>query len=379
MTRPMTLNHPLANDQRNPRPVAVGAFQNGAETAHQRVTLEHLPGPFPFTYTHCKLPRPSLCCQKQPKWNIGNMQDAAIAAIRQFNRFHTKLVGALNEHLLASDYSLPQVRVLYEIANAPPAAPLSANDLAEALRLDPGYLSRLIGGLEAKGLILREPAPGNARRQELRLTETGRAEFARLDSASAAEVEALIAPLSERDRRELVGAMARIRQLLGDRTEDRFVVLRDPEPGDLGWIVHRQARLYAEEYGWDWTYEGLVAEIVGQFVKHFDPAGERAWVAERDGGIVGSIFVVREDDATARLRLLYVEPSARGLGLGRRLVEEALRFAGARGYRRMILWTNDVLVSARRIYEAAGFRLIDEKPHHSFGQDLVGQTWERAL
>jgi DNA-binding MarR family transcriptional regulator/N-acetylglutamate synthase-like GNAT family acetyltransferase len=307
------------------------------------------------------------------------MHDEQIDAIRRFNRFHTRLVGALDEHLLSSELSLPQVRVLYEVANAPPDAPLSANDLSELLRVDTGYLSRLIAGLEAGGLIARAPSAANARRLELRLTPEGGELFARLNAASAAEVAALIEPLSDRERRELVGAMERIRRLLGDRPSDRFFVLRDPEPGDIGWIIHRQARLYTEEYGWDWTYEGLVADILGKFVRNFDAARERCWVAEREGEIVGSIFLVREDDTTARLRLLYVEPSARGLGLGRRLVDECLRCAREKGYSRMVLWTNDVLVSARRIYEATGFRLVEQAPHHSFGRDLVGQTWERDL
>jgi DNA-binding MarR family transcriptional regulator/GNAT superfamily N-acetyltransferase len=307
------------------------------------------------------------------------MQDARVDAIRQFNRFHTRLVGALGEHLLSSAYSLPQVRVLYEIAQAPRGAPCSAQELARRLQLDSGYLSRLIAGLEAEGLVARAPAADHARRLQLQLTDKGRAEFAKLDAAAAAEVAALIAPLSERAQQELVGAMQRIRRLLGDAASDGLVVLRDPQPGDLGWVLHRQARLYAEEYGWDGTFEGLVADILGQFVRNFDAARERCWLAEREGEIVGSVFVIREDDSTARLRLLYVEPSARGHGIGRRLVDECLRFAAARGYRRMVLWTNDVLVSARRIYEATGFRLVGEEAHHSFGHDLVGQTWERAL
>lgn len=307
------------------------------------------------------------------------MEPLAIAAVRRFNRFHTRLVGALNEHLLTSEYSLPQVRLLYEIAHAPPGEPLSASEIGTMLRLDPGYVSRLIGGLEAEGLIARAPSASNAKRLVLSLTQKGREVFAGLDAASANEVAALLAPLSARERRELVGAMTRIRQILGDQPEDRTFVLRDPEPGDMGWIVHRQARLYAEEYGWDATYEALIAEIVGRFASRFDPGSERCWVAERQGEVVGSVFLMREDETTARLRLLYVEPSARGIGLGRRLVEECLRFARARGYGRIVLWTNDVLVSARKIYKAAGFRLVREEPHHSFGKDLVGQTWQLDL
>ncbi len=307
------------------------------------------------------------------------MSREAIDAVRQFNRFHTRLVGALNEHLLDSDYSLPQVRVLYEVAHAPRDAPATASGLAQALRVDAGYLSRLLAGLEAEGLIRRTPSADHAKRLQLGLTDRGRRTFAKLDAASATEIAALLQPLSTRERRELVGAMARIRRLLGDTVRERTFVLRDPEVGDLGWIVHRQARLYAKEYGWDWTFEALVADIVASFVRNFRPERERCWVAECEGEVVGSVFVVRDDDDTAKLRLLYVEPSARGLGLGRRLVDECLRFAAAKGYRRVVLWTNDVLVSARRIYEAAGFTLVEQQPHRSFGKDLVGQVWARDL
>lgn len=197
---------------------------------------------------------------------------------------------------------------------------------------------------------------------------------------SADAARALLDPLSARERDELIDAMARIRRLLGDAPHDQPpFTLRDPVPGDIGSIVRGQARLYAEEYGWDWTFEALVADIASQFVRDFRPARERCWVAERDGEVVGSVFVVRQDDDTAKLRMLYVDRSARGLGLGRRLVDECLRFAAAAGYRRMVLWTNDVLVSARRIYEAAGFTLVEQEAHHSFGKDLVGQVWAREL
>lgn len=302
-----------------------------------------------------------------------------VAAFRAFNRFHTRLVGALDERMLASDYSLPQVRVLYELANAPPASPPSARDLGESLGVDTGYLSRLVNGLVKDGMIDRVPSKANAKRLELTLSEKGQSVFVGLNDASAAEAGALLADLSEVEQRELVGAMDRIRRLLGDLPKDNTFILRDPEPGDLGTIIHQQARLYAKEYGWNWTFEALVAEIVGQFAKTYDPSRERCWIAERGGAVIGSVFVVRQDEETAKLRLLYVDESARGLGLGRRLVEETLRFARAKGYKRMVLWTNDILVSARRIYEAAGFELIDEDPHHSFGKDLIGQTWARDL
>lgn len=307
------------------------------------------------------------------------MMDDRVASFREFNRFHTRLVGALNEHLLASDYTLPQVRVLYEVANAPAKMPPSARDLGEALGMDTGYLSRIVKGLEGDGLIERVPSEQNAKRLALTLSETGRAVFDGLNAASASEAAAMLKDLSDPEQRELIGAMSKVRRLLGDGSKEATFILRDPEPGDLGWITYQHGRLYVKEYGWDWTFEALVAEIVGQFAKTFDPSCERCWVAEREGEVIGSVFIVRQDDDTAKLRLLYVDASARGLGLGRRLVEETMRFARDKGYKRMILWTNDVLVSARRIYEAAGFELLEEEPHHSFGKDLVGQVWGRDL
>ena len=302
-----------------------------------------------------------------------------VESVRRFNRFHTRLVGALNEVHLASDYSLPQVRVLYEIASAPAAEPVSAAGLGRDLALDAGYMSRLVAGLEKAGLIVRTPAPDNAKRLLLSPTDAGKALFADLSAASAAEVTALLEGLSDHEQRQLVGALNRVMRLLGPDHADRTFVLRDPVPGDLGWITHRQAVLYAREYGWDWTFEALVAEIVGNFARDFDPGSENCWIADRRGDVVGSVFLVRQDETTAKLRLLYVEPSARGLGLGRRLVEECIGFARAKGYRRMTLWTNDVLIAARRIYENTGFTLTEEEPHFRFGKQLVGQVWQRDL
>jgi DNA-binding MarR family transcriptional regulator/N-acetylglutamate synthase-like GNAT family acetyltransferase len=302
-----------------------------------------------------------------------------IAAVRRFNRFHTRLVGALGEHLLSSEYSLPQLRVLYEIACAPDGKPPSAAQLGRALGLDAGYLSRLLTGLEQAGLVKREPAPGNARRLTLHLSTTGRKVFGRLDAASAREVAAVLRKLSDPEQAELVAAMAGVERLL-DRARVRpDFILRDPAPGDLGLVVQQQALLYTREYGWDWTFEALLAEIVARFAREFVPGKERCWIAERDGAVVGSVFVVRQDDETAKLRMLYVDASARGLGLGRRLVEECLRFAREAGYRRMVLWTNVGLDTARRIYETLGFELLEEEPHHSFGKDLVGQNWGLEL
>ena len=302
-----------------------------------------------------------------------------VETVRRFNRFHTRLVGALNEGLLESDFSLPQARILYEIDKAQPGQSVSAAALGRFLSLDPGYLSRLIAGLEKQGLLLRTPAPDNARRLLLSLTPKGQAAAAGLDAASAAEVTGLMEKLSDSEQHQLVGAMQKMLRLLDSGGDAATFVLRDPEPGDLGWVVHRQTVLYHREYGFDWTFEAMIAGIVAEFARTFDPQSERCWIADRDGEVAGSVFVVREDAATAKLRMLYVEPSARGLGLGRRLVDECIRFARARGYRRMVLWTNDVLHAARRIYQATGFELVDEEPHRSFGQDLVGQTWSRTL
>lgn len=302
-----------------------------------------------------------------------------IAAVRRFNRFHTRLVGALNEHLLESGYALPQARVVYELGQAGSKPGIAAAELGRELDMDAGYLSRLLAGLERDGLIARRPAPQNAKRLLLSLTEAGDALFRRLDAASAREVTDLLGPLAESEQKALVGAMTRIRTLLDPTPDDATIVLRDPEPGDLGFVVHRQGFLYGKEYGWDWTFEGLLGGIVAQFVETYDPARERCWIAEMDGAVAGSVFVVRADDQTAKLRMLYVEPTARGHGLGRRLVEEAIRFARARGYTKMVLWTNDILVAARRIYETTGFTLVSEERHHSYGKDLVGQYWEKPL
>jgi DNA-binding MarR family transcriptional regulator/GNAT superfamily N-acetyltransferase len=307
------------------------------------------------------------------------VRDEDVAAVRRFNRFHTRLVGALNEHLLASDYTLPQSRILHEIACAPPADSLSARDLCERLRMDRGYLSRLVSGLEDEQLVRRTPTPENAKRLALNLTDKGWRVYAVLNAASAAEVAALLEPLSEAGRSALVGAMSRIQRILGDADAACSFVLREPRPGDLGYVIHRQAELYAREYGFDWTFEGLLSEIVGSFVRDFEPTRERCWIAEMEGDVVGSVFVVRQDDETAKLRMLYVDPCARGRGLGRSLVEECLGFARSCGYSRMRLWTNDCLIAARRIYQSSGFRMVEEEPHKSFGQDLVGQIWERDL
>jgi DNA-binding MarR family transcriptional regulator/GNAT superfamily N-acetyltransferase len=294
--------------------------------------------------------------------------------VRQFNRFYTRQIGILDEHLLASEFSLTEARILYELAHR---KVLTTSTLCRELGLDSGYLSRVISGFEKKGLVEKSRAPDDARATQLQLTDAGRAAFAPLNEASRSEVMAMLARLPPEGQQQLVDAMSQIHSLLGERS--RSYILRDPQPGDMGWVVHRHGALYAQEYGWSTEFEALVAEIVAKYVREHDRNSDRCWIAEKDGRIVGSVFVVRHDEETAKLRLLYVEPSARGLGIGHRLVGECLRFARLAGYRKMVLWTNSVLTDARRIYEQAGFQLVEEDPHHSFGKDLVGQTWARML
>ena len=302
---------------------------------------------------------------------------AQVKTFRAFNRFHTRLVGALDRRILDSPYSLTESRILYELAGR---RDLTAAALAKSLRLDPAYLSRILARLAVLGLIDKRPCADDGRASALRLTRAGRAAFEALDRAADAEAQATLAPLRRSRRATIASAMATIMtELSAEPVAASPVVFRGPAPGDVGWIVHRHGAIYAAEYGWDETFEGLVAEIAGRFLKAHDPARERCWVAERDGEILGSVFVVDAGDGVARLRLLYVEPAARGLGLGRRLVEEALRFAARARYRKMTLWTNDILIAARRIYEATGFRLVGSEPHASFGKRLVGETWEKDL
>ena len=309
---------------------------------------------------------------------MGPALAAQIAAIRRFNRFYTQRIGVLGDHIYQSPFSLPEVRVLYELAHQQDR---TASALARVLGMDPGYLSRLLRGLERRGLVLRTRSDRDARQSRLTLTPRGRKTFAGLDAGSNHEVAQLLEPLDEPSRRRLVGALTAVESLLDEPTRPHAPVLivRDHQPGDLGWIVARHGVLYDREYGWDETFEALVAEIVGKFGKHHDPALERCWIAELDGENVGCIMCCKESDATARLRLLLVDPRARGLGLGTRLVDECLKFARRAGYKNMVLWTNDVLLAARRIYEKAGFTLTREDQHRSFGKDLRGQTWEIAL
>jgi DNA-binding MarR family transcriptional regulator/N-acetylglutamate synthase-like GNAT family acetyltransferase len=303
--------------------------------------------------------------------------DRRVGDVRRFNRFWTRRIGVLREGYLESPFSLTEVRVLYELAHCDET---TAGGLGAELGLDAGYLSRILGGFEERGLIHRRPSEADGRRRLLRLTKRGREAFAPLDARSRSEIGAILGGISVAGQERLVGAMRTIEGLLGARPEPVVpYLLRPHRPGDMGWVVHRHGVLYAREYGWDEHFEALVAEIAAKFIQRFDSKREYCWIAEREGEIVGCVFLVRESEEIAKLRLLLVEPEARGLGIGSRLVEECIRFAGQAGYRKITLWTNDVLNSARRIYQVMGFQLVHEEPHHSFGHDLVGQTWELML
>ena len=307
------------------------------------------------------------------------MLDAAlaqrVATVRRFSRCYTRHIGVLQERLLGSPLSLTEGRVVYELAQGHAA---TAAAIAEALALDPGYLSRILAGFEKRGLIERRPSPRDGRTQTIALTAAGGELFATIDARSQAEIAALLGSLGTDREARLVACLDTAEKLLEGMSPPAWM-RRPHRPGDIGWVVHRHGVLYAEEYGFDETFEALVAEIAAGFLKNFDPRRECCWIAERDGDILGSVFCIKDTEAVAKLRLLYVEPTARGLGIGRRLVAECIAFARRAGYRKLTLWTNDVLVTARRIYEAAGFRLVNDEPHRSFGQDLVGQYWELPL
>jgi DNA-binding MarR family transcriptional regulator/N-acetylglutamate synthase-like GNAT family acetyltransferase len=303
--------------------------------------------------------------------------DRRTEQVRRFNRLYTKEIGVLTDGLLHSPFSLTEARVLYEIAHL--RGP-TANRLCQGLGLDAGYVSRIVAGFRERGLVSRDVAQADRRQHILSLTPQGRSEFAALDQRSHEETRAKLGQLAVADQEELIQSLERVETLLGKRaTETAPFVLRPHRAGDLGWVVERHGALYAQEYGWDNSFEALVAEIAAQFVRNFDPQREACWIAERNGGRAGSVFLVHKTDEVAQLRLLLVEPSARGLGLGRHLVKECERFAREAGYRKITLWTNSILHAARRIYEETGFRLVEEKPHHSFGKDLVGQTWELSI
>jgi DNA-binding MarR family transcriptional regulator/GNAT superfamily N-acetyltransferase len=302
---------------------------------------------------------------------------ARIEAVRRFNRFFTRRIGVLREGLLHTPYSLTEARVLFEVANREEA---TASDFARELGLDPGYLSRTLAGLERRGLIQKAPSEADGRRRILSLTSDGLEAFTLLDVRSREEIAELLDGLPEEEQRRLLEAMRTIENVLDKElkfSEPFFV--RTHEPGDMGWVVQRHGALYFREYGWNERFEALVARIVADFVDGYDPSRERCWIAEMEGERVGCVFCVKESDSVAKLRLLLVEPGARGLGLGGRLVDECIRFARRCGYETLTLWTNSVLHAARRIYEERGFRLVEEEEHHSFGKDLVGQNWELEL
>lgn len=302
---------------------------------------------------------------------------AYVQRVRSFNRFYTRQIGLLNEGVYSSPFSLTEVRVLYELAyrTRPTAA-----ELGKDLALDAGYLSRILTRFRKQGLIGRTPSPADARQNLLRLTARGRKVFRPLDSRSSEEVAAILGQLAEADQKRLTHAMHEIEYLLGSPAAGQgSYLLRHHQPGDIGWIVHRHGVLYWQEYGWDERFEALVAEIAAKFVQNFDPKRERCWVAERDHELVGSVMLVKESEEVARLRLLLVEPKARGLGIGARLVDECVNFARRAGYRKITLWTQSVLTAARHIYQKAGFEVVHEERHCEFGYDLVSETWEMKL
>jgi DNA-binding MarR family transcriptional regulator/GNAT superfamily N-acetyltransferase len=307
----------------------------------------------------------------------GTELDRRVDAVRSFNRFYTKQIGVLREGLLGSPFSLTEVRILYELAHREQP---TAAELGRALGLDAGYLSRVLRSFERRGFLAKARSKRDGRQSLLSLTTQGRRAFAPLNTRAHEEVAAMLGRLPAPEQGRLIGAMHTIETLLGVRPEPKVpYLLRPHRPGDMGWIVHRHGVLYAEEYGWDETFEALVAEIAARFIQRLDPKRERCWIAEREGEIVGSVFLVRKAKTVGQLRLMYVEPKARGLGIGSRLAHECVRFARQAGYRKIVLWTNSVLTAARHIYEKAGFRLVHSEPHHSFGHDLIGETWERQL
>lgn len=302
-----------------------------------------------------------------------------VEGVRRFARFYTRQIGVLQEGLLRTPYSLTEARVIYELAQREPT---TASWIGQELGLDGGYLSRLLRSFEDTGLIERRTSPEDGRQALVTLTSDGRAAFVTLERASRSEIESMLRELSEEAQQRLLSAMGTIERLLtsGDAVEEPYT-LRGHRTGDIGWVIHRHGVLYNQEFGWEEDFEGLVAQIAAQFIQNFDPECERCWIAERDGARIGSIFLVRhpEREGVARLRMLLVEPEARGLGLGRRLVQECTRFARAAGYSRITLWTNSVLHAARKIYIGEGYQLMHEEPNTSFGSGLTSQTWELEL
>ena len=299
-----------------------------------------------------------------------------VDAVRRFNRFYTRRIGVLHSSYLGSPFPLPQARVLYEIGHR---GECTASELGAELDIDLGYLSRLIQGLKRQHLVQGEPARHDARHIRLTLTPKGRKAFASLDETSRRTMGDMLAPLARGERERLVAALQTVETVLEPRASKSEITLRAHRPGDMGWVVERHGVLYGEEYGWGALFEALVADIVAKFLRHFDPKREHCWIAERDGERVGSVFVVRETDTIAKLRLLLIEPQARGAGLGKRLVEECIAFARKAGYRKLVLWTHANLLAARAIYAKLGFRKVKSEPHRQFGVAVVGEYWELPL
>jgi DNA-binding MarR family transcriptional regulator/N-acetylglutamate synthase-like GNAT family acetyltransferase len=307
----------------------------------------------------------------------GNNLAPRVESVRRFNRFYTKRIGALSDHILKSPFSLAEARVLYELAQREKN---TATELGAELGLDAGYLSRMLAAFKKRGLIAKKTSETDGRQSFIWLTEKGRNAFAELNAHSHNEIEALIGRLTPANQNRLIEAMRVIEEALGAQPEQKVpYIIRQHRPGDMGWVTHRHGVIYNEEYGWDEEFEALVAEITAKFIRNYDPKRERCWIAERGGEIVGSVFLVNKSKTMAQLRLLLVEPNARGMGIGKRLVGECLRFARQTGYKAIMLWTNSKLDAARHIYEEAGFQPVKEEPHHSFGHDLVGQNWELKL
>lgn len=310
--------------------------------------------------------------------------DASIAAVRDFNRFYTRHIGVLNEGLAQTEFSLTEARLLWELAHSPQ---LSATELGRELQLDAGYLSRLLRGLRERGLIKARSHPADGRQSLLSLTAAGRRAFAPLDQGSQAQTRAMLDRLDTDKQALLVHSLAQVHTLLDTEQPAPALTLRPPQPGDIGWVISRHGALYAQDYGFDLNFEALVAQIAARFVERFDAACEACWIAERAGQRLGCVFLVQArdeasgaaQDGVAQLRMLQVEPAARGLGLGRQLVQACTAFARQAGYRRIRLWTNSLLLAARGIYQAEGYRLISSEAHHSFGHDLVGEIWELDL
>ncbi|MDP3179793.1 MAG: helix-turn-helix domain-containing GNAT family N-acetyltransferase, partial [Spirochaetaceae bacterium] len=297
----------------------------------------------------------------------------AIVAYRRFNRFYTHRIGVLDESILGSGFSLAEARILFEIAAARTTV---ASDLGAALGLDAGYLSRIIAKLAGSGLVSRAKDPGDGRRIVLSLTPDGQRAFAVLDERSRAQAESLLSSMGNEDRERLLAAMGEVRSLVSPDPSARGIcVIREPRPGDLGWVISAHGEIYAREYGWGAPFEALVAGIVANFAASHDSARERAWIAELDGRRVGSVFLVKLDETVAKLRLLLLSPQARGLGLGKKLVDECLAFATAAGYEKVTLWTNSALTAARSIYARAGFELVASEPNPLFGEGSLGETW----